>query len=109
MARYINADEMRDKIEEITWYHITERGTLMEGANSTENFPLYKADDVYKAIIEVPAADVVKVRHGTWNSVDADVVFACSKCGAEISTSWEYYGVWNYCPNCGANMDGGEE
>lgn len=47
---------------------------------------------------EIPHADVVPVRHGRW---DADMGGVwCSVCG-EYSE-----GEWDYCPYCGARMDG---
>ena len=51
-----------------------------------------------------PKADVVGVRHGYWIS-GWDTV--CSVCKIDV----DVYGVerFNYCPNCGAKMDGKEE
>lgn len=45
------------------------------------------------------------------NEPEGDVWFHCSECGTEISTSWNYDcdQMWNYCPNCGADMRGGGE
>lgn len=43
--------------------------------------------------------EFVPVRHGRWSGVDYD---KCSVCGGlEL-------GRTNYCPNCGAKMDGDE-
>lgn len=56
------------------------------------------------------AADVAPVRHGRWVEVEHGengVLFECSDC-----KEWMlfYYGfVANYCPNCGAKMDGGQD
>ena len=52
-----------------------------------------------------PTADVVEVRHGYW-----DINRNCSVCGvykfegldADIWADWDI----DYCPNCGAKMDG---
>lgn len=52
---------------------------------------------------QLPAADVEPVRHGYW---DKDM--ECSKCG-ELAPISEVTGErykWDYCPNCGAKMDG---
>lgn len=59
---------------------------------------------------ETPAADVVPVVHGKWVSVDGDVIFGCSNCENEVSTSWDYDAdtMFTYCPCCGAKMDGDE-
>lgn len=53
---------------------------------------------------EAPAADVEPVRHGRW--VDPDLGFArCSLCDGvqEVDSAPN-----NYCPSCGAKMDGEE-
>jgi hypothetical protein len=60
------------------------------------------------AIEALPSADVVKVVHGKW--IDEDPAFAeyfanCSVCGYEIDVHNER-GYFNFCPNCGAKMDG---
>lgn len=63
----------------------------------------------YAAKIEaLHTADVVPVVHGWWN---ADEI--CSVCGEKSTegldaTKWDYW-LPNYCPNCGAKMDGGAE
>ncbi len=72
-------------------------------------------DAVEEAITTPPAADVVEVRHGEWLGTEYDGyadgnpvydVFACSVCGCEYDTDdGEMH--HNYCPNCGAKMDGG--
>ena len=58
----------------------------------------YKKD---KAAIEsVPSEDVVPVRHGRWRDDDT-----CSECGEEPLTEYAV-DIMQYCPNCGARMDG---
>ena len=54
-------------------------------------------------IHSIPAADVVEVVHGRWipfHSQVAGYIQYCSAC--EIGCTWQP----NYCPNCGARMDG---
>ena len=53
------------------------------------------------AILNIPAADVMEVRHGRWLCVDTDTeqFFLCNRC--KKKEYWES----NYCPNCGAKMD----
>ena len=59
---------------------------------------------VYELIRDAPAADVAPVRHGRW--VDTDYEFAqCSLCKYPVYAAWN---ATNYCPNCGAKMDGGD-
>ena len=63
-------------------------------------------------IEQIPAADVAPVVHGKWvkdeNSCHYDYYltyfdFNCSICG-EIEN--DQHGLPNYCPNCGAKMEG---
>ena len=58
-------------------------------------------------LMKLPAADVAPVVHGWWNADET-----CSLCGEKSTegldaTKWDYW-LPNYCPNCGAKMDGGE-
>lgn len=64
----------------------------------------------------IPAADVAPVVHGTWEEVEYDdgwceeVGIKCSACGDEwVTLDGEKPQLhnFNYCPNCGAKMDGG--
>ena len=52
---------------------------------------------------EAPAADVALVRHGRW--IKNGVFWRCSRCGIlhheRVEPQW-----WNYCPTCGAKMEG---
>ena len=45
-----------DAMEDVDWYHINSNGQLVHGANSKEDEPLYKADDVYKVLNDIPSA-----------------------------------------------------
>ena len=51
-------------------------------------------------IKEMPTADVVEVKHGEWIIQDGKVV--CSEC-------FEPNLETNFCPNCGAKMEGEEQ
>lgn len=55
------------------------------------------------AVLEdLPAADVAPVVHGHWNE-DRSGIIICSKCRRGYNLVARYT---NYCPNCGARMDG---
>lgn len=59
-------------------------------------------------------ADAQPVRHGRWIAEDeyyVDDTYICSACGYEfIITAGDLESnELNYCPRCGAKMDGGEE
>jgi hypothetical protein len=102
MARYIDADELLGNLkrqygEELGW-----QGTT-------------NMSDVGMMIEDAPIADVAEVKHGEWREVnESENVWMCTGadgCGNEVlfleGTPHDY--EWNYCPNCGAKMDGEEE
>ena len=68
-----------------------------------------------KLIDEIPAADVVPVRHGRWeDSIDewfGTDVYTCSKCRESyvLVEGTPKENLWHYCPNCGSKMDGGAD
>lgn len=51
----------------------------------------------------LPAADVVEVRHGRWETAPYNGVYdmRCSACG--FAPGIRFYSS-DYCPNCGARM-----
>lgn len=52
--------------------------------------------------------DAEPIRHGTWENYPGHAYRRCSIC----KTEWEkpkFNIRSNYCPNCGAKMDGGKE
>ena len=68
---------------------------------------LYDADAItmsgVKILNQFPGADVAPVRHGRWIA-SHDEFCACSICKYPVYLMWDQT---NYCPNCGAKMDGG--
>ena len=59
---------------------------------------------IYELIRDAPAADVATVRHGRWIA-SHDEFCSCSICKYPVYVGWNQT---NYCPNCGAKMDGGD-
>ena len=60
-------------------------------------------------IADIPAADVAPVVHGRWIHdgcrIEGGIDWChCSECGK----SDNFCARTNYCPNCGAKMDGGD-
>lgn len=54
----------------------------------------------------VPAADVAQVAHGKWVELEPQIaLYACSCCNHNFLLRMNS----NYCPNCGAKMDGGAD
>ena len=79
-----------------------------------------------KMIDNAPTVDAVEVVHGKWHIDDYDsgdpgyyeacIEVHCSECGYELGAEsgqygWDYGDPFplNYCPNCGARMDGGAD
>ena len=64
--------------------------------------------DAINTVNFFPASDVAPVVHGRWvkqhiESVDSAEFSKCSVYNYPVSTMWNRT---NYCPNCGAKMDG---
>ena len=94
MAEYIDRGIA---IAKLTALEVTDRNATMTSAK--------------RSLADMPAADVAPVRHGRW--VDNH----CTACGMMPmgDEMWEicdfepprFEKFMDYCPNCGAKMDGG--
>ena len=66
---------------------------------------MQQIEDIHNDIKKLPAADVSELKHGkwkkTWHTFFKAELPVCSCC-KRLSVSDGY----NYCPNCGAIMDG---
>ena len=100
MAEYIERESTIELLRSLgSRDYRREKGTIQEAIKMV-SFPEY-----------TPSADVAPVRHGRWIDAYPDIepnpMFMygiCSECGFEQGIS-KYL---NYCPNCGARMDGAE-
>lgn len=66
-----------------------------------------------EAIDNAPTIEAEPVRHGKWrtgNRAPAPIDrFVCSVCdGLVVVSTFRNRCMYNYCPNCGAKMDGGD-
>ena len=70
--------------------------------------PCEPADCDWLRMLEEDAADVAPVQHGRWIG-DHDYL-KCPECSVMVKRDFTFFdiGDWNYCPNCGARMDGAE-
>ena len=74
------------------------------------------SEDKGVPVNDIPTADVQEVRNGRWilprkkGCVIYDEVAykECSECGKVTFLAKTKYSQMNYCPNCGARMDGKE-
>ena len=96
-----------------------ERGALMQfpirrdhydRKNGNKHF-INGIESVLEYAENLPAADVAPVVHGKWEYISQTLntlsQLRCSFCGW-WSLDPSIDGAYNYCPNCGAKMDGGE-
>ena len=105
MAKYIDRDSL------IEWL---KRIRLIDLSDGLGICRVIMEDDFKKAIKNMPEniiVDVAPVRHGRW--IDKGEYAVCAECGGRSST--QYNGVepiplmTQFCPNCGAKMDGGAD
>ena len=86
-----------------------EAGELLMELNDTNIFDTYNDYSmVFDTIDNFPTADVAPVRHGEW--VEEDTAITCPICTRSYDTDFEIkrnvISNFDYCPNCGAKMDG---
>lgn len=68
-----------------------------------------------KEFDEFPTADVALVVHGRWDDSGrytfpgGSTAVRCTNCGCALTESEYRLNNWNYCPVCGAKMDGGAD
>ena len=94
-----------------------ERGALMQfpirrdhydRKNGNKHF-INGIESVLEYAANLPAADVAPVVHGRWISKNPhgyEWAFFCSNC--DYVDGYPFKDRHNYCPNCGAKMDGGD-
>lgn len=92
MSRYIDADVLlnnTDGLEHVKWSQEYGHVVLV-------------CDIVYS-----PTLDVQEVKHGKWiwQGSISEGCWVCSECEHKF---YQGYGNENYCPHCGAKMDGKE-
>lgn len=104
MPRYIDADELRRRVKEKT------------NPYGKPTLDYESGVKVLNMIDNAPTADVQEVRHGCWITKDLDnfrkIECKCSECGYIGISNYDSYDDpydFNYCPNCGALMDGKED
>ena len=79
---------------------------------NTPNIDL-SGEKLEAAILKIPSSDVSQVKHGRWDDSGryrfpgGSIAVRCSECGCALTASEYKLNSWNYCPVCGAKMDGG--
>ena len=84
---------------------IDKKALIDEGCNLLNEAiaEMRKAQELFKKF-----GDVAPVVHGRWVEKEKytfGIMYDCSLCEDRILDNGN---SWNYCPNCGAKMDGGD-
>ena len=116
MAEYIE----REALEKM----LNERLTYLLDKNGPYDYFTDGYDEAVSTVEEFLAADVAPVVHGRWKAQleserdgfpkflwlpDRIVGYICSNCGNEAIEYVDDYFLSDYCPYCGAKMDGGPD
>lgn len=113
MDDLISRETMIDAIDSTTWYHQNRNKDIVEGA-SVKSAAWFKAEDVYKAIENLPTARPER-KKGKYIGTEYDgyadgnpvyYEWKCSECGCIFEDEEPTY---NFCPNCGADMRGEQD
>ena len=95
------------KLEELA------RNRYLDTPSNSPDYPRYTAQMQERAALKhliayFPADDVAPVRHGRWIPAVhvGDCCYRCSEC--QFLRDAYLLDIGNYCPNCGAKMDGGD-
>ena len=110
MAEYIERESVMKAFADYVW-----------NSNHSDLVPAPQWNHAVEIVRDTPAADVVKVRHGKWILKDKSALdrkpkrgeeIFCDQCG-EIALGYPFWECdlkpSNFCPNCGAKMDGGAD
>ena len=99
---------MKEYIEKDKPFSMLKNYLTKPNGQYTAQEVVYLVDDL---ISDIPAADVVEVRHGRWTEYHAkcdggygQIYYQHTDCSCFL-----YEAPYNYCPNCGAKMDGGTD
>lgn len=122
--RPIDADVLYQKTEELEKQaREASRQAITEPTQEKWNTILAERSAFKYDITQMPTIDAVPVVHGKWLPYEwcTDGTWdKCSVCGVAHRTRDKYIGFMdrkehviqerlNYCPNCGARMDGGKD
>ncbi len=96
MARYIDEALVNAKLKEICDNSATLYGKEYGG----------RAEKFARLTEDIPTADVEEVRHGHWIWLEGNL-YECSECPAKTEVDEKMNEpLYQFCPYCGARMDG---
>ena len=136
MAEYIEREAYRDRLVDLeSWCQDMRKPGLKQALDMLNEEPAAEAvslHDIYRVIAghsyyhgdailaalscivegkevnPVRPVDVAPVVHGVW--IEDHDYLKCPECGVMVKWDFTFFdiGNWNYCPHCGAKMDGGD-
>ena len=86
----ISRQAATEAIENIDWYHLRD-GVMVHGANSKEDEPLYKAEDVYNVLNDMPSAQPEIIRCRDCRHFEHDhpyIIQGVPVLGHEVCNAW---------------------
>lgn len=95
---------MGDYIDRIYLLNDLKTSVVFSGRSGVDSKELKGANKIIDRIIAMPTEDVQEVKHGEWGvaiGYDTRKKVNCSICNLMT------FEPTNYCPHCGAKMDGG--
>ena len=101
MKEYIEREAVMQAFSDFVW-----------NSNHSDLVPAPTWNHAVDIVRDIPAADVVEVRHAKdvyKQYTKHHCEFMCSLCGGWIGVIEGGDCDFNYCPNCGAKMDGGAD
>lgn len=104
MAEYIDREAFKKSVEERYCKPCKAEGKDYNGCRCRACW----VDDMLDEVdCFQPAADVAPVVHRRW--IEDHDYLKCPECSVMVKWDFTFFdiGNWNYCPNCGAKMDGG--
>ena len=105
MAEYIEREALEKMLNERLAYLLDKNGPY---DYFTDGY-----DEAVSTVEEFLSADVAPVVHGRWDDSGrytfpgGSTAVRCTNCGCALTESEYRLNNWNYCPVCGAKMDGG--
>lgn len=87
--------------------YIEREAAIKELMNDAPEQVSYSREDAADCIRYMDAADVAPVRHGRWEEASDGDGIVCPFCRTDFCTIIYDTEHFNYCPNCGAKLDGG--
>ena len=112
MAEYIEREALLEALKEFRLNETMSKHLTREDCETARN----AVERAQMVIERIPAADVAPVRHGRWitweeagNDIPSPHRHECSVChdAAQVLVNGVEL-LSDYCPNCGAKMDGAE-